>query len=128
MTFDDGLKDHAHFVAPELAKRGWSAFFFVNTAPWLGELLSVHRLQLLTATVPIDDLLAAFNRVVNDNGIEFDIDDPTVSIASIQSQYRYDEPQVAKLKYAMNVRLQTGERDQVAEGLFTGLWGPTGSS
>ena len=76
--------------------------------------------------MPIDDLLAAFNRVVNDNGIEFDIDDPTVSIASIQSQYRYDEPQVAKLKYAMNVRLQTAERDQVAEGLFHRFMGPDG--
>jgi len=66
LTFDDGLRDHVDFVLPELKRRGLLGFFFVNTAAQQGEILGVHKLQLLNATVPFTDLITNFREIVND--------------------------------------------------------------
>jgi peptidoglycan/xylan/chitin deacetylase (PgdA/CDA1 family) len=56
LTFDDGLIDHHRTVLPMLAGRGWPAVFFV-TARRSGDLLSVgHRIHVLLADLPANDL------------------------------------------------------------------------
>ncbi|MBT5373796.1 MAG: polysaccharide deacetylase family protein [Rhodospirillaceae bacterium] len=49
LTFDDGFKDHVHYVLPELKRRGIWGFFFISTGLYAGEkkLLNVHRVHNL---------------------------------------------------------------------------------
>ena len=116
LTFDDGLKDHARYVAPELDRRGWKAFFFVNTAPWEGEFLDVHRLQLLNATVPFPELYAAFLELVQDGSIG--VEPEAIPMERVRQQYRYDEDRVARFKFAVNFELTLEAREKVLRALF----------
>jgi peptidoglycan/xylan/chitin deacetylase (PgdA/CDA1 family) len=48
LTFDDGFKDHYHYVLPELLKRGLWGIFYIPTSPFITRrLIDVHRIHLL---------------------------------------------------------------------------------
>ena len=121
LTFDDGLKDHVTHVAPELERRGWKAFFFVNSAPWEGELLDVHKLQLLNATVPFPELYGAFTSFVRQERLGADPEQ--VPAARVREQYRYDEEQVARFKFAINMQLAPDARQAAVRRLFETFMG-----
>ncbi len=56
LTFDDGLADHARYVAPRLLARGWSGIFFA-LARGPGEELTVgHAIHVLLALLRPDRL------------------------------------------------------------------------
>lgn len=56
LTFDDGLRDHVNYVLPTLQRRGLSGSFYVPSAPIVDhELLDVHRIQFILASVDTDD-------------------------------------------------------------------------
>jgi peptidoglycan/xylan/chitin deacetylase (PgdA/CDA1 family) len=116
LTFDDGLRDHYEFVAPELNKRGWEAFFFINTGAWEGTILDVHKLQLLNASLPVNQLGNAFRTSVTDLGIDLDFN--TIPEKYIRSIYTYDEMAVARLKYAINFLMSTTDRHIVIDDVF----------
>jgi len=47
LTFDDGLRDHAAYVLPELHARGLWGIFFVSTLPYAQQrVLDVHKVHL----------------------------------------------------------------------------------
>ena len=48
LTFDDGFKDHLHFVLPLLEERGLWGAFYIPTRPYVdGRMLDVHRIHML---------------------------------------------------------------------------------
>ena len=124
LTFDDGLKDHIRYVAPELERRGWSAFFFVNTAPWKGELLDVHKLQLLNAAVPFSELYHGFLLLVGEEYPNLVPDE--IPMERIRQQYRYDEDDVARFKFAINFEMPVAVRPRIVSRLFEAFMGHEG--
>lgn len=53
LTFDDGLRDHVHFVVPRLIDRGIRGAFYVPSSPVLDHrLLDVQRIHFILASVP----------------------------------------------------------------------------
>ena len=121
LTFDDGLKDHIQYVAAELDRRNWRAFFFVNSAPWEGELLGVHRLQLLNASVPFPELYAAFIQWLNKNDLA--VDPRQLPIDQVRKVYSYDEDEVARFKFAINFEMSSQAKEEVLRKLFSQFLG-----
>ena len=121
LTFDDGLKDHIQYVAPELNRRRWSAFFFVNTAPWQGELLGVHRLQLLNARIPFPKLYAAFIQWLGEKDLA--LDPSQLSIERARQAYSYDEELVARFKFCINFEMSSQTREEVLRELSSQFLG-----
>lgn len=123
LTFDDGLRDHVQFVAPELELRGWKAFFFVNTQPWEGELTSVHRFQLLMATVPLQDLAGKFQSATGAEGALANFNPAGVPEITAREGYPFDELPVARFKFAVNIMLPNDVRERVIRRLFSEFLG-----
>ena len=116
LTFDDGLKDHYLHVASELDNRNLKAFFFVNSASWEGELLGVHRLQLLNASVPFQQLFGAFSDWLENEEIALDIG--TLNMQRVRKVYSYDQDDVARFKFAINFVLESEQKDRAIRQLF----------
>lgn len=58
LTFDDGLRDHADFVIPELVSRGLWGIFYIPTGMYQsGKLLDVHRIHVLLGIAKAADVL-----------------------------------------------------------------------
>ena len=114
LTFDDGLKDHYEYVAPELAKRNIKAFFFINTLPWQGQYASIHLFQLLRchmSTIQIcDEINQAAERVRLKN---FDIQ--AIPKDRVRQRYIYDDIETARMKYAINVILEPNIRASILQ-------------
>ena len=71
LTFDDGLTDHFGYVLPELKKRNLWGIFYISTKPLTDRMvLDVHRIHLLYAKVPAEDLLERVKEVVSADMIE----------------------------------------------------------
>lgn len=67
LTFDDGLKDHASYVLPELERRSLFGVFYVNSAPISrGTMLDVHRVHCLLGTCGGVKLCSLINELVTD--------------------------------------------------------------
>lgn len=122
LTFDDGLKDHYVYAATELERRGIQGWFFINTAVWQGELLSVHRLQLLNAAVPFNSLYAAFLSRLEAEGVSINME--SVPRRAYKAAYRYDLETVAKFKYCVNYVLSQKQKDIILQNLFEMFLGP----
>lgn len=117
LTFDDGLRDHFDFVFPILEKKGIRGIFSVNTAPWkTGHLLSVHMNHLLSGINSYIELCENFLEAVKSFGIEETLESVRQDLAT--SQYRYDSPEVAKIKYYINVCVPFEYRASVVEKVF----------
>lgn len=57
LTFDDGFRDHVDFVLPALERRGLTGAFYVPSAAVLeAELLDVHRIQFILASIDESDV------------------------------------------------------------------------
>ena len=114
LTFDDGLAEHAALVAPELARRGLTAFFFVATEPWEGRVLRVHKTHLLLASDRIEALVERLNgRGEVDAAAE----------ATAVGTYRYDDARTAVLKFRLNYLLSEDDRAEVVDGAFADVFG-----
>ncbi len=67
LTFDDGFKDHYHYVLPELTKRNLWGIFFVPTAPYsVGEFIDVHRIHLLLGKHGGKIIADAINKIITE--------------------------------------------------------------
>ena len=121
LTFDDGFKDHIRYVAPELDRRGWKAFFFVNSAHWQGEMLGVHRLQLLNASVQFPNLYDAFIQWLRDKDLA--LDPSQLSMERVRQAYSYDEDNVARFKFSINFEMSHDSRELVLQELFAQFLG-----
>ena len=121
LTFDDGLKDHIQHVAPELNRRQWQAFFFVNTASWQGEMLDVHRLQLLNASVPFPKLYGAFIKWLRET--DQSLDPSQIPLETVRQAYAYDEDRVALFKYCINFEMSPQTREELLRELSSQFLG-----
>lgn len=116
LTFDDGLRDHAETVLPELLRRGLTAAFFVCTQPYAERiLLAVHRAHLLSGKFGYlalrDEILAA--------AAALGAEQPTPAVQErAPLQYRYDDPETARVKYYVNFVLTPETRAEVLRRVF----------
>lgn len=57
LTFDDGIKDHAAYVLPELERRGLFGIFYVPTGPYTtNSMLNVHKIHILLGSTPAKEV------------------------------------------------------------------------
>lgn len=116
LTFDDGLAEHASFVADELEARGIPAAFFVPTATWEGRVLGVHKLHLVMAVAGDAELLQAVRPELKAVGL--DVDAPEFQAQAVQT-YRYDAASpIAAVKFALNHCLSGAHRERVVDSMF----------
>jgi peptidoglycan/xylan/chitin deacetylase (PgdA/CDA1 family) len=117
LTFDDGLRDHAEVVAPILDDLGISALFCPNTGPWTdGRLLSVHMAHLLSAAFAYVDLASDLEAAARPLGLGSSITDIDLAVAT--RQYRYDDPETARIKYYLNAVIPQALRPAVLRAVF----------
>jgi peptidoglycan/xylan/chitin deacetylase (PgdA/CDA1 family) len=123
LTLDDGLREQFELAWPILSRLGVPAMFFINTEPIVGRrILTVHKIHILRSEVAPDAFLAMLRRHADAAGIplEHDIDAERARI-----QYEYDTPDVARLKFLLNLTLTASERavliDQCFAERFEGL-------
>ena len=118
ITFDDGLKEQYELAWNLLGKKGIPGAFFINTAHFVsGETESVHKLHWLRANIHPREFLIEISDCMSQLGTDF----PSSSEMQIKAlrQYRYDTPEVALLKYVINVFLNESTRDEILTLLFT---------
>ena len=101
LTFDDGLRDHYDYVAQVLSEMDILGVFAVNTGPWEnGELLPVHMAHLLSAAFSYERLAGEFESTASHWGVLSDLESVPMDRATFQ--YRYDKPEVARIKFFLN--------------------------
>lgn len=116
VTFDDGLREQYDHALPVLRRLGIPALFFVNTGPILdGTVSSVHKLHLCRATVPPQEFVALLRRHAQGRPLERYLAPVT---AAAVAQYRYDTPETAQLKYALNFLLPRADREALIAACF----------
>jgi len=112
LTFDDGLLCHYQTVRPLLDRHGISGVFFVPTCILLGEPVTTHQFQYIRTTasdVELTDWL--FGRLPEFAKVSMDQN-------SLISQYPYDEPEAAELKYLLNFVLPSELQRSIIKELF----------
>jgi peptidoglycan/xylan/chitin deacetylase (PgdA/CDA1 family) len=125
VTFDDGLREQVEHALPVLAGLGVPAVFFVNTLPIVsGTVCSVHKIHLLLTHLEPRDLTAMLARHACARGVRFDVHGVGDACTA---QYKYDAPEVARLKYLLNLVLRPAERDQLAADCFDEAFGGEGA-
>ena len=116
LTFDDGLSDHIHAVAPILETRDVSAVFVVPTACVLNDhLATAHQIHLLLSAMDCEELLSKVDRRLSLEG--FIVDDAELTDA--ESIYSYESPQRARLKFLLHCVLPIDLRNRIIQVLFT---------
>lgn len=104
ITFDDGVRSQYERALPILDEMNIPALFFVNGLPY-GErkALSVHKTHWARAHMPsevfwgkVQDYYAAFA------GSKLDLSSLHVSEEELRKHYFYDDPYIARLKFALN--------------------------
>jgi peptidoglycan/xylan/chitin deacetylase (PgdA/CDA1 family) len=117
LTFDDGLRDHHDHVAPVLSELGIRGIFAVNTGPWEnGKLLPVHMGHLLSAAFSYEHLAAEFEAGARRRGLLSGLADVPMDKAMVQ--YRYDTPEVARIKFFINAVIPQEWRAAVMGEVF----------
>jgi peptidoglycan/xylan/chitin deacetylase (PgdA/CDA1 family) len=115
VTFDDGLREQVAHALPVLQRLGIPAVFFVSTQPIAsGRIETVHKIHLMRSQTATRDFLGLLGRQAAAHGISLtiDLDDEVVS------QYPYDSPDVAKLKYLLNSALPVHDAARLIDACF----------
>jgi peptidoglycan/xylan/chitin deacetylase (PgdA/CDA1 family) len=121
VTFDDGLREQFEYALPVLDRLGVPALLFVNTAPIAERTVSaVHRIHLLRAHVAPARFTAMLGAHADVRGISLDVGANDIAAAA---QYRYDTPEVARLKFLLNFQLVARERDTLIADCFAEHFG-----
>ncbi len=120
LTFDDGLSDHARYVAPALKQRGLRGVFFVPGVILAKEcMLSVHMIHLLLSRLgasQLNELLLAQLREAGD--VTSDWLAFTAWHADAETLYHYETRDRARLKYFLTMRLPLPVRNRHLELMF----------
>lgn len=120
ITFDDATSDHYLTAFPILKRYAVPAAFFVIThAADTGELTSTHARHLLAAAlgdVPMMEKLYSQLDASLGTGLEPLLQGIPMDVA--QRAYRWDEPQMARFKYAVNFVVETNVRDSAVRTLY----------
>ena len=116
ITFDDGLREQYEHAWPTLLPLDIPAIFYVNTAPILSSsVLPVHKVHLLRSEVAPQDFADLLSRHALGLGLGIDVNGghPDATL-----HYRYDSPDVARLKYLLNFVLPAADRDRLVDACF----------
>ena len=116
LTFDDGLKEHGHFVSEVLNQHGIIGQFFIPTACIEeGYVLPVHKNHFLLASLEFDyykkSFLALLKSLYPDLNIEIDSE-------VVAKTYRWDTREVGGFKYLLNYKLPKPIRNQILQKVF----------
>jgi peptidoglycan/xylan/chitin deacetylase (PgdA/CDA1 family) len=119
LTFDDGLRDHADYVLPELEARGLWAIFYIPTGPLAtGKLLDVHRLHLLLGrhggTVLVDHL----TRLVEDGML---VDSQVRVFRELAYRNHHDDTDTKLVKRMFNYYIDPACREEVLDRAWAAL-------
>jgi peptidoglycan/xylan/chitin deacetylase (PgdA/CDA1 family) len=116
VTFDDGLREQGENAVPVLEAMGIPALFLVNTAPVAeGRVSVVHQIHLLRSSLPPREFSERLDRHARAQDVELDLAERGDEALH---QYRYDPPEVARLKYVLNFLLPAGCRDRLVQACF----------
>jgi peptidoglycan/xylan/chitin deacetylase (PgdA/CDA1 family) len=117
LTFDDGFREHVEHALPVLDAMHVPAIFYVNTHPTEAAVVSPHhKVHLLRAHTPPAQFVALLIDEAARHNTTINLDDPRWDDA--KTQYRYDEPEVSRLKFLLNVGIPTTLRDPIVDALF----------
>lgn len=110
ITFDDGLREQHDHAWPVLQRLGVPAVFFINSDPIANQrLTTTHKIHLVRSQVAPATLLT----MIQANARRCDIDLCQSDVAIAVTQYPYDSPEVARLKYLLNFTLAPAHRDRL---------------
>jgi len=116
VTFDDGLREQYEIAWPVLRRLGIPAIFFINTGPIAcGTLSTVHKIHLLRSSMAPGDFLHLLRRKAREIGLALDVE---VDSLRARMQYKYDDQEIAALKYLLNFVLPPDRKDNVIEACF----------
>ena len=117
VTFDDGLREQYECALPVLNRMGIPALFFVNTRPIVEQkICTVHQVHLMRAALSEQE----FRRTIEQTASELQVDlERTSDPAKLHTQYPYDSPQAAQMKFLLNFGLPPHERVALIESSFS---------
>ena len=118
ITFDDGLKSQYENALPILKKKKIPAVFFVNSLPYKEKKAClVHKIHFLRANLSPQDFLERidYNLKLYSGKMLKDLY-PQSKDAS--RQYRYDTPEIAKLKFILNYLIPPKYREKIINKIF----------
>jgi len=120
LTFDDGLIDHARYVAPALERRGLRGVFFVPGFVLAAQrMLSTHMIHLLLVRLGANrfhDLLLA--QVQETEAVTDDWLNDISWHEEAARVYHYETAQRGRLKFMLNMRLPVSVRLEVLRTMF----------
>jgi peptidoglycan/xylan/chitin deacetylase (PgdA/CDA1 family) len=116
VTLDDGLREQYETALPVFQKLDVSAQFFINTRPIDEGLVSaVHQIHLLRANMAPDVFANQVREKALERRIEIDHD---ADEDKATAHYKYDTPEIQRLKYMLNFTLDRQQRDSIISEIF----------
>jgi peptidoglycan/xylan/chitin deacetylase (PgdA/CDA1 family) len=119
LTFDDGFSDHFNTVFPLLHERGIQGCFFPPAQPIRHhQVLPVHKIHLLLASVPIAELFASVLQRLRDLKGEYGLEDSGHYLERLAHPNRFDDAQTVFVKRLLQVDLPEAPRTRIIDELF----------
>lgn len=121
VTFDDGLKEQYELALPILKELGIPAIFFVN--PRVLEekhVLGVHKIHQLRSVVAPAVLKSKTEQFIRS---QHGTQELGAYEAKAIAHYKYDEAEIAELKYLLNFVLTIEEREKLIDKAFKDTFG-----
>lgn len=115
ITFDDGLREQFELALPALVALGAPALFLVPGRPLAeGAALFVHKTHHVREQLSEDEFAQRVGRRLDE------LREPVLDVSDDDAlaAYRYDAPEVARLKYVLNHVLPERVRERVIDDLF----------
>ncbi|HWB28496.1 MAG TPA: polysaccharide deacetylase family protein [Chitinophagaceae bacterium] len=121
LTFDDGVKDHYNFVAPELARRNlWALFFVCTGIHQSGKLLDVHRIHMLLGRFGGKEIYGALQSVISEDML---VDKNRREFTELTYTRQLNDDYSLSVKKMLNYFIDYKYRDAILEGLITSYYG-----
>lgn len=113
ITFDDGLKEQFENALPILDELNFPAIFFINSINHVEKKVSLaHKIHLVRSVISTEVL---FENLVKDTNRSLNQQE----VHHAHQFYRFDNHQSAKLKYFLNVLLDSTAQEKFINGIFT---------
>jgi peptidoglycan/xylan/chitin deacetylase (PgdA/CDA1 family) len=118
LTFDDGFREQVEHALPVLDDVGVPGIFYVNTDPIEREVVCHHhKLHLMRAKNPNNEVIARLMEQTARIGVDLGN-----AAGESTTQYRYDDENISRLKYQLNLGLPAEVRDQIVEPVFASFF------
>ena len=120
LTFDDGFKDHANYVLPELVKRGLWGLFYVPTGVYNSKrMLGVHRIHYLIGKYGAKVILEELYNKIDENMLDHSLINQFDSEIYTGKDYIASERRLKRmLNYYISYKYRDGILDSLMEKFF----------